>query len=168
MRKSRTAIITFIILILSITVSVRTSASAPETFIEQAEKELTETLRVLDNVNWTADSASTESITTQLNEALRLLEEANQYVSEGRIAEADNSAGKALSLIQRAKSEAESTLEASSQRAFQTMVLSWSLVPVASFLTALVTTRGYEWYVKREHRKLLNMTITRKKKKEKK
>jgi len=168
MRKTSIIILTTILLTLTITVFIRTSASAPETFIEQAERELTETLRVLDNVKWTADSASTESITAQLNEALRLLEEAKQYVSEGRIAEADTSAGKALSLIQRAKSEAESTLEASSQRAFQTQVLSWSLVPVASLLTALVTMRGYEWYLKREHRKLLNMTITRKKKKEKK
>lgn len=168
MRKSRIIILTTILLTLTITVFIRTSASAPETLIEQAEKELIETLRILDNVDWTTDSASIASITAQLNEALRLLEEAKQYVSEGRIAEADTSARRALSLIQRAKSEAESTLEASSLRAFQTSVLSWSFVPVASFLTALALTEGYKWYVKRERRKLLSMTITRKRKKGKK
>jgi len=165
MRKSRIAIITFTILFLTITVLVQVHASAPEAQIEQAEMELIEALRILDNVKWNANEASLESITAQLNEALILLEEAKQHASEGRISEANNSAEKALSLIKKAKSKAESALEASTQKAFQIQVFSWALVPVASFLTALTLTRGYEWYVKRERRKLLNMTITRKRKK---
>jgi len=164
MRKSRIAIITVAMLTLMIAASIQIHASAPETLIKQAETELIENLHILDNVKWTADSASVESITAQLNEALKLLEEAKQRASEGRISEANTSAEQALSLIKKAKSEAEFTLEASTQRTLQIQVFSWALVPVASFLTALVTTRGYEWYVKRERRKLLGMTITRKNK----
>jgi len=167
MRKSRIAIPTIIILTLGIAASIQIRASTPESLIKQAQEELNETLRILYKAG-SADDASVRSIIAELNEALRLLEEAEQYASEGRVTEGNTSAEEALSLIEKAKGEAESALEASSQKAFQTLVLSWSLVPVASFLTALATTRGYEWYVKRERRKLLNMTITRKKKKEKK
>jgi len=167
MRKSRIAIITLMILVLTIIVPMQIHASTPEGLIEQAEKELTETLGILDKAGSGADDVQLKSIGAQLNEALRLVEEAKQHMSEGKMTEANTSAEEALSLIKRAKSEAESTLEASSQRAFQTLVLSWSLAPVTSLLTALFTARGYEWYVKRERRKLLNMAITRKRKKEK-
>jgi len=166
MKKSRIVIPTAAIYVLAIAVSIQIRASTPESLIKQVEEELIETLRILDKAG-SADDASLRSIKAQLNEALRLLEEARQYAFEGRVTEANTSAEEALSLIEKAKGEAESALEFSSQRAFQVLVLSWSLVPVASFLTALATTRGYEWYVKRERRKLLNMTITRKKKKEK-
>lgn len=167
MRKSRIATITFMLLILTIIVPIQVYASASESLIEQAEKELIETLRILDNVKQTSDVASLEPITDQLNEVLRLLEEAKRYMSDGRVTEANASAEEALALIKRTKGEAESALEASTQRTFQIQAFSWALVPVASILTALTSTKGYEWYVKREYRKLLNMTITRKKKKEK-
>jgi len=167
MRKSRIAILTAAILSLAIAVSIQIRASTPESLIKQAEEELTETFRILGKAG-SADDASLRSIIAQLNEALRLLEEAEQYTFEGRVTEANTSAEEALSLIEKAKGEAESALEASSQIAFQVLVFSWSMVPVASSLTALVTTRGYGWYIKRRRRKLLDMAIMRKREKEKK
>ena len=164
MRKSKIAIL-IIILALTITIPIRIHASTPETLIEQAETELIETLGTLDNVNWALDDTSLESITTQLNNALKHLEEAKQQASEGRIMDASNSAEAALSLINEAKSKAESIEKASSQTALQIQVLSWVLVPVASLFTALTLTQGYEWYLKRERRKLLSMSITKKEKK---
>ena len=166
MKKRGTVIIIVTILILTTTLQIEIHASTPEGLIEQAEKELTEVLRILDKIEL-AEDGSLESITTQLNQALKLLEEAKHHASEERVTEANASAEEALSLIKRAKIKAQSTLEASTQRASQTLMLSWSLVPVASILTALAATRGYEWYVKREHRKLLNMTIIRKRRKTK-
>lgn len=166
--KGRIVIPIIVILALTITAHTKIYAYTTEDCIEQAEKELIGILPTLDSIKSAANDTLLESLSAQLNEALVLLEKAEQYVSKGRTTEANAYAEEALSLIKKAKGDAESIVEASSQTTLQIQVLSWSLVPVASFLTALVTTRGYEWYAKHERRKLLNMAITRRKKKAKK
>lgn len=162
--KSRIVIPIIVILALTITVHTKIYAYTTEDFTERVEKELIETLPTLDSIRPAANDTLLESLSAKLNEALILLEKAKQHMSEGRTTEANASAEEALSLTKKTKSDAESIVEASSQTTLQIQVLSWSLVPVASFLTALVTTRGYDWYVKREQRKLLDMIITKKKK----
>jgi len=109
-----------------------------------------------------ANIAQVQLLAAKLNEANNLLDEAEK-LSYGE--KAVQLAQSSIELSREVKAEAELAMEKGVQNTFNSKVISWSLVVIASFITSFMIMWGHTWYIMREETKLLAMTIRRKKKK---
>lgn len=135
--------------------------------VQNLEKEIESVLKILEEVSKEeGNNEEIEKIIKKLNEALEKYEEAKELFEKGKYEEANIIMKEIKEIINLAKISAELLLKETKEKSLNSKITAFSLAPFFALIISILSIKFYLLIQERENRKIMQMIIIKKERKE--